>query len=187
MTEKRCAYCDGRMNLLRSDAKYCSQKCGTYGRRKAARTPIPAELRERDRWVRWSLRRRGAGTAKVPVTVAGRNASTVDPSTWTTYADAAASTVGDGLGFVLNGDGLACVDLDGVLDGDTLDPRAAAMLAELAPFYVEVSPSGRGLHAWVRHGAPNGRRMFTRPDGLRVEWYTTERYLTMTGQEFEWQ
>ena len=172
------------MNLLRSDAKYCSQKCGTYGRRKAARTPIPAELRERDRWVRWSLRRRGTGAAKVPVTVAGRNASTVDPSTWTTYADAAASTVGDGAGFVLNGDGLACIDLDGVLDGDRLDPRASALLAEVDPFLVERSPSGRGLHAWVRHGSPTGRSVYTRPDGLRVEWYTDGRYMTVTGDRF---
>lgn len=116
--------------------------------------------------------------------MAGRHASSADPSTWTTYAAAAASEVGDGLGFVLNGDGVACVDLDGVLDGERLDPRAADMLAELAPFYVEVSPSGRGLHAWVRHGSPDGRRVFTRPDGLRVEWYTDGRYLTVTGRAY---
>ena len=190
MTDRECQWCGAGLNLARSDARTCSTRCRVAAHRAAKRAAearmeaIPAELREIPRWVRWKSRRRGSGTTKAPLTTAGRSASSTDQATWTTYAEVAASTVGDGAGFVLNGDGLACIDLDGVLDGDRLDPRASALLAEVDPFLVERSPSGRGLHAWVRHGSPTGRSVYTRPDGLRVEWYTDGRYMTVTGDRF---
>ncbi len=90
------------------------------------------------------------------------------------------------MGFVLNGDGLACIDLDGVLDGDTLDPRAVEFIdgLEVAPFYVERSPSGRGLHLWTWQASPTGRARYKLENGLRVEWYSTGRYLTVTGERW---
>ena len=73
-------------------ATYCSARCRVAAHR--AHRAIPAELRERDRWVRHVHKR--------PVTIAGRSASSTDPTTWTTYEAARASIVGDGLGFVLD-------------------------------------------------------------------------------------
>lgn len=128
---------------------------------------------------------RNGRTAKVPLTVAGKFASSTDQETWADYETAAAAQVGAGLGFVLNGDGIACVDLDGVLIGRQLDPRAAEFIGSLKPFYVEVSPSGSGIHAWVHKGSPDGRKVFTLPNGLKVEWYSDSRYLTVTGEEFK--
>jgi len=52
---------------------------------------------------------------KRPVTVDGRPASSTDSTTWTTYEAARASTIDDGLGFVL-GDGVGGIDLDHVID-----------------------------------------------------------------------
>jgi primase-polymerase (primpol)-like protein len=121
---------------------------------------------------------------KVPLTVDGRLASSTNPGTWKDYAIAAASPVGEGLGFVLDGDGIACVDLDNVLIDGELDPRARRFLSTLSPFYVEVSPSGSGIHAWVDGGSPNGRKVFTLEDGLKVEWYSNGRFMTMTGKVF---
>ena len=190
MADRGCEWCGAGLNLARADARTCSTRCRVAAQRaakkaaKRANEAIPAELRALPRWVRWKSRRRGAGFTKSPLTLDGRNASSTDRGTWAAYAEVAASEVGDGMGFVLNGDGLACIDLDGVLEGDRLDPRAAALLAEVDPFHVERSPSGRGLHAWVRHGSPTGRRVYTRPDGLRVEWYTDGRYMTVTGDRF---
>lgn len=89
------------------------------------------------------------------------------------------------MGFVLNGDGIACVDLDHVLVDGVLDPRARCFLDGLDSFYVEVSPSGDGIHAWVEGGSPDGRKVFTLEDGLKVEWYSTGRYLTVTGKVFK--
>ena len=190
MTNRECEWCGAGLNLARADARTCSTRCRVAAHRAAKKAvdarneSIPEEIRALPRWVRWKSRRRGNGATKAPLTTAGRAASSTDPETWATYAEASASNHGDGLGFVLNGDGLACIDLDGVLDGDRMDPRAATLLAEVDPFHVERSPSGRGLHAWVRHGSPTGRRVYTRPDGLRVEWYTDGRYMTVTGDRF---
>lgn len=185
MTETVCAYCGGPMNLPRRGAKFCSQKCGTYFRRKSRRLSIPAELTRHARWVRWDLRLSDGRPTKVPLTITGRFASSTDPATWMDYETAVSTPIGAGLGFVVNGDGIACVDLDGVLSGSHLDPRAAEFIASLSPFYVEVSPSGSGIHAWVHGGSPDGRKVFTLSNGLKVEWYSDSRYLTVTGKEFK--
>lgn len=86
-----------------------------------------------------------------------------------------------GFGFVLNGDGISCVDLDHVFIDGVLDSRAAEFLGSLNPFYVEVSPSGDGVHAWLYDSSPDGRRVFCLPNGLKVEWYSDCRYITVTG------
>lgn len=119
---------------------------------------------------------------KVPLTISGGAASSTDPATWSTYKTAAKSDHGAGLGFVLNGDGISCVDLDHVITDGELDPRAEELLAELDSFYMEISPSGTGVHAWTYEDSPAGRTVYTRPDGLKVEWYSTGRYMTVTGR-----
>lgn len=173
------------MNLPRQGAKYCSQKCGTYARRLLKKSPIPSKLTDLDRWVRWKLVKRGGRLTKVPLTTDSKSASSTDSTTWATHAEARESSVGDGVGFVLNGDGIACVDLDHVLNDGVLDPRARRFLDQLDSFYVEVSPSGDGIHAWVEGGSPDGRKVFTLEDGLKVEWYSAGRYLTVTGKVFK--
>lgn len=135
--------------------------------------------------MRWRSAKRGNRVTKIPLTVAGKPASSTDEQTWSAYSTAKNSSVGNGLGFVLNGDGISCIDLDDVLADGILDPRAEKLLDEVDPFYTEVSPSGNGIHAWVRQSSPNGHPVFTRHDGLKVEWYSTGRYMTMTGVEYQ--
>ena len=168
------------MNLYREDARTCSARC----RKRVSRRRLPAELTARDRWVRWKHVKRAGRLTKMPIGLSGLPASSTDPVTWCSYDDARKSDKGDGLGFVLNGDGIACVDLDGVLVDGVLDPRAARFLASLDAFYVEVSSSGSGIHAWVFGGSPNGGCVFSLEDGLKVEWYSDGRYLTVTGERF---
>ena len=131
---------------------------------------IPIELRELPRWIRHKN--------KIPITFQGNAASSTNPLTWSDYSTASQSTAGDGLGFVLNGDGLICIDLDHCFDGA---PRAEAQaLIDLLPTtYIEVSPSGTGLHIWGYAALSKGRR-FDR-NGLSVEVYPNCRYLTVTG------
>ena len=92
------------------------------------RRELPAEMRERDRWVRWKLQPRGGATTKVPLTLAGRMASSTDPATWSSHASARRSKVGDGLGFVL-GDGIGCIDLDGCSRKGVVSEFAQKVLA----------------------------------------------------------
>src|SRR5690606_32158534 len=127
--------------------RYCSGRCRVAAHR--ARPRIPAELLRCNRWVRHDRKR--------PVTVDGRPASSTDPSTWSTYTAATRSTVGDGLGFVLGG-GIACLDLDHCLTDGRPDQRALDVLARVPGAYVEVSPSGDGLHVWGTAPERPGRR-----------------------------
>src|SRR5690606_22007534 len=114
--------------------------------RQRANDPVPAAMARRRQWVRYSSR-------KVPLAVRGPKlvpASSTDPSTWCTYLTARRSTVGAGLGFVLTReDRLVCIDLDHALDeqGRPL-PWAQRILGRVPRTYIEVSPSGRGLHIW---------------------------------------
>ncbi|WP_211342912.1 bifunctional DNA primase/polymerase [Actinomadura pelletieri] len=130
----------------------------------------------RDRWVRRTAR-------KVPVTVDGRAASSTNPATWASYRQALASGTGAGLGFVLNGDGIVCVDLDHCLEAGEVAPWARRLLDRFPATYVEVSPSGDGLHVFGFADVVRGRHV--RLDGGRAEVYGTGRFICVTGDRFE--
>lgn len=173
---RECGYCGKSIVRKNAQARYCSDKCRNYARLRRLRNPLPEELTSRARWVRRSAN-------KVPLTVDGSNASSIDPSTWSSFDEANASTAGVGLGFAL-GDGIACIDLDHVIVDGLVDQRAIDLLQEVDAFYMEVSPSKDGIHAWVKTGSPDGRKKFTLDNGLAVEWYSHSRYITVTGEAF---
>jgi primase-polymerase (primpol)-like protein len=169
MAEK-CEKCSERMPILsRADARYCSTKCRVAAHRE--RQKLPKELRNRPRWVRYSSK-------KVPLTTAGKAASSIDPETWSTYEAANRSKVGAGTGFVLNGDGLVCIDIDHCLTDGRLSDRAASVLAALPPTYVEISPSGDGIHVWGYGTLPHGMKR----NGIEI--YGSGRYITVTGNRW---
>lgn len=143
--------------------RFCSTRCRVVAHRRKAQ--LPAELLTARRWVRHD--------AKRPITPAGRPASSIDPTTWTDHATAARSRAGDGLGFVLGG-GFACLDLDHCLVDGRPNAAAAAVLEQLPDAYVEISPSGDGLHVWGRAPERPGRRR----GGL--EAYSAGRFITVT-------
>lgn len=151
--------------------RFCSSRCRVAAHR--ARTAVPAELRGRERWVRRSA-------DKVPLRAdTGRPASSTDPATWASHAAAARSPYGTGLGYVLaDGDGIVVIDLDHCLDGGRLAPWAAEILDACPPTYVEVSPSGTGLHIWGHGRLQRGRRI-RRPDGAAIEAYSSGRYIAL--------
>jgi hypothetical protein len=85
-----------------------------------------------------------------------------------------------GVGIVLNGDGLVGVDIDNCVTDGVPSAQAMALLEQLEATYIETSPSGTGLRA-IGYGEQleagvNGSR-----DGLKAEFYSTGRYLTITG------
>ncbi|MEW1867032.1 bifunctional DNA primase/polymerase [Streptomyces caelestis] len=161
----------------RSVARYCSTRCRVAAHR--ARRSVPAELSRRPRWIRRTAR-------KVPLTIDGAAASSTDPSTWSRYRDAAASSAGAGLGFVLDGDGVVCLDLDHCLDVEgTVAGWAQNVLDAVAgSSWVEVSPSGDGLHVWGHGRLPGGAGRRLRLGEGTVEVYATGRYIAVTGRTF---
>jgi primase-polymerase (primpol)-like protein len=169
--------------------KYCGSRCRVSAHRELKRSAaflgrigppaqavrlslkVPDELRRLDRWIRHSEKR--------PMAIGGWWCSVTDPSHWGPFTDAVTSTYGDGVGFVLNGDGIVCLDLDDCVVDGVLSQAARRFVDELPNTYIEFSPSNRGLHVWGYGFMDRGRRFTV--DGLKVEAYPDGRYLTMTG------
>lgn len=165
-----CVRCSAPITFLaRGDSRFCSAAC-----RVAHHRSLPAQiLRDIPRWVRWNA-------DKVPLRVTGGNASSIDSSSWVSWEVASSSDVGIGVGFVLSAaDSIVCVDVDHCLDQrGRLMPWAVQRLAGMPATYVEVSPSGSGLHVWGFADVQKGRRV------AGVEVYGSGRYLTVTGKRF---
>jgi putative DNA primase/helicase len=149
---------------------------------------IPDGLKRVDQWVTWVFVQRPgqAKPGKLPIDPAtGRAARIDDPATWATF-DAAlthARTMRGGVGVVLTPTcGFSAVDLDNAFQPDgSLRVWAQRIIDLLAPCYLELSPSRTGLHIFVRGVWPGGNKVFALGDGGRVEIYSSDRYLTVTG------
>jgi primase-polymerase (primpol)-like protein len=165
---------------------------------------IPAELKALPQWVVWRYtwndrkkRKDGSGLKgdwdKVPHNPnGGRLASTTDPTTWGTFAEAlAAYRAGgwDGVGLVHRPENdLTGVDLDHVRDASTgqLSPWAAGVVAELDS-YSETSPSGAGVRIYARGRKPDNKASkvgdIEMYDGTTAAGKPGGRYLTVTGHK----
>jgi len=96
---------------------------------------------------------------------------------------ASRSTVGVGVGFVLNGDGIVCIDLDHcVLPDRRRTPLARRALELAGDTYCERSMSGEGVHifGWYRGGLFDVEGG-SRDDSRGVEVYGDRRYIAVTG------
>jgi len=171
-TRSECEHCMGALPLpRRSDARYCSGRCrvaALRARRKADAARIPETLTSRARWVRHS--------AKRPMRIDGKWASTTDPSTWSDFAAVDRSRLGQGIGFVLApGDDILVVDLDHAVENGELKPWARRIVDALPATYMERGRSGTGLHLWFRGSVPAGRRI--RRGDVALEVYSQGRYI----------
>lgn len=185
MSSRHCAQCGVAIpGAAAARTRFCSGACRQreYRQRVATRPkpapapePIPAELRSARRWVRHTA-------SKVPLNArTGRVASSIDPRTWSSYKQAQASSYGVGPGFVLNGEAIVCLDLDHCLYDGRLLGWALPIVAACSGTYIEVSPSGTGLHIFGL--GPTGRGIKIR-DHRNVECYSTGRYITVTGRKY---
>jgi len=137
----------------------------------------PEELHQRRQWV--------VRKGKVPYNAkTGTRASSTDSETWGTFDEAIRAFEGggyDGFGFVFgSGDPYAGVDLDRCRDPETgeLEAWAREILDDLDG-YAEVSPSGTGVHVFVRGKAPNKKRG-------NVEAYSSERIFDGSALGLRW-
>lgn len=145
---------------------------------------IPDELKATPQWVVWRYEDHGKPKRdKVPYNPrTERRAKSNDPQTWASFAEArAAFDHGgyDGVGFVFAEDGgLVGIDLDGCRDPETgeLEPWAAEIVKRMNS-YTEVSPSGTGVHIFVKGALPAGGRKKG-----KIEMYREGRFFTVTGR-----
>lgn len=143
---------------------------------------IPPELKAFPQWVCYRQN-------KIPVNPkTGDNAKADDPSTWDEFDQAVRHWEAHrgngitGIGYEFSGDDpFAGVDLDKCRNPETgeIEPWALEIVTHLNS-YTEVSPSGTGLHIWIKGQLP--------PDGRhkgKVEMYDSGRYFTVTGHHIE--
>jgi hypothetical protein len=142
---------------------------------------IPSELKGMNAWVMWSYRERNGNWTKVPRMIDGKNASSTDATTWTSYADVVDTLIMDngfdGIGLMLGAD-VQGIDLDDCRDLATgaLSEFAEEVLARVDG-YAETSPSGTGIKIFTRSNLDGGR---TKKE-LGLELYKDGRYFTVTG------
>lgn len=154
---------------------------------------IPADLQQVNRWILWRYipKKRPDGTihwAKVPFQVAGREARSNDPTTWSSYGDAVDALIMggedgkpfDGLGFVFSDDDdLAGIDLDDCIDDTGEFSDVAKELLERVDGYAEISPSGTGIKLFTRAEISRAHK----DNSKGIEIYKTGRYFTVTGHQ----
>ena len=151
----------------------------------------PEQLKALPQWVLWKYQQVVGKDKpkKPPFQPTGRAASVDDPRTWSSYShaiDALDTGSYQGIGFMLDG-GIVAIDLDNCLfeiNGQRRITKDARRVYEIAHSYTEVSPSGKGLHIFLRGHLPpiNGQPQ----DGMRYgngEMYERKRYITVTGQQ----
>lgn len=134
---------------------------------------IPEELKQLPQWV--------CHRNKIPFNpVTGAPAKAGQLATWARFEDAV-KAVGnyDGIGFEFNNNGIVGIDLDKVIaEDDTMSTEAVEIMAMLDS-YTEYSPSGKGLHIFVKGDIPvEGRKK-----GF-IEMYKAKRYFTVTGNVY---
>jgi hypothetical protein len=143
------------------------------------------ELIGSPQWLCWRSELRNGKATKVPYDPKnGDRASTADAKTWGTY-EQAEEALGDpsngykGVGFVFTeNDPYTGIDLDKCRDPETgeFEPWARELIQEIGT-YTEISPSGRGVHMFVRAKLPGaGHR------AGQIEIYSSGRYFTVTGE-----
>jgi primase-polymerase (primpol)-like protein len=159
---------------------------------------IPDALKVLPQWVTWRYCEKTdpktgeVDHAKPPVNArSGQPASSTNPRTWSTYAEALAAYQRgglDGLGIVLqrtkaegDAEGLVGVDLDKCRDpaSGVIEDWARKIITDICS-YSERSPSGRGIRIFaLGRLPPTGRKKG------HFEIYEGGRYLTVTGQHVQ--
>lgn len=155
---------------------------------------IPAALSPlvgQPRWVvwKWETGKNGEPT-KPPYqgSAPERKASSVDAGTWCAFETAEQTYnagSADGIGFALQGSGIAAFDVDDCRNAASgeLHPWASGLIARCGT-YAEITPSGTGVRIIGTAAGPKVHRKLAVPgaDGVSVELYrNAERYICVTG------
>ena len=138
-------------------------------------TNIPEELKQLPQWV--------CRKEKIPFNpVTGSPAKAGQPTTWARFENAVNAYENggyDGIGFEFNKNGVVGIDLDHVIADDGSLSTEAVEIVAMLDSYTEYSPSGKGLHIFVKGNIPvDGRKK-----GF-IEMYKAKRYFTVTGNVY---
>lgn len=151
---------------------------------------LPSDMRALSQWLIWRYEGTNGKRTKRPYQLNGQLAKVNDATTWTSFDSAISESHADGIGFVFNpGDGFVGIDLDNCFDDDGNTADWAMEIIELfSGNYMELSPSGKGLHIICKGKAIRCAAKKWTENGVKVgvEIYdgSSPRYFTMTGNVF---
>lgn len=140
-------------------------------------------------WVLWNYMLKEEKWTKIPMQTNGKNASTTNPATWSTFVQVRAAYKRggfDGVGIVLTGKPLESglyligMDFDHCIEDKKLDTDPQRAIESLNT-YSEISPSGQGIRLFLLHDQPIQAKKIN-VAGKSREIYSSGRYLTVTGQ-----
>jgi|SRR5215207_8055685 len=146
---------------------------------------IPTWLTERPQWVVWHLEHPEGATkpTKRPYNPnTGRKASSTDLLTWGTYdeaLDAYESGGYEGIGFMFcSADPFVGIDFDDCRDpySGRVSGKVLRLIERFEDCYVEVSPSGTGMHLITRG------TLIVGVNTPAIEVYGQTRFFTVTGE-----
>ena len=144
-------------------------------------SPAIDELAGRRQWV--------CHKKKIPICPAnGKPASSTSPLTWGSYDEAIQEAVQlkhsdeiDGVGYVFTeADPYVGIDLDKCVDEDQKIQEWAQKIITRLDSYTEFSPSGKGVHIFIKGFIPGNRNRTG-----HLEIYSRGRYFTVTGHHLE--
>lgn len=141
---------------------------------------IPHALKGWNQWVVWKYDVVGGRQTKIPYTVGGIKASTIDPNTWCSFDVAKAyfdSGYADGIGFVFTkNDPFIGIDWDHCVKDGKVDQTVWEEVKSIGS-YAEYSPSGTGIHVICT----GDYKKTGKCRGNDREVYDHARFFTMTG------
>lgn len=151
---------------------------------------IPSVLKEHDHWLLWnSVPMENGKLGKRPVDLDGTIFKgwndTDNLYSFETVADAYNKGNFDGIGFSQVNTPLVCVDLD---NDKGIDDIPKELLSIMQAGYAERSPSGKGIHVWMKADLPQdiieniGKKRKT-DAGDEIELFTKSGWLTVTGDK----
>lgn len=150
---------------------------------------VPIEMKSLKNWVIWGINESRMKCPQTPINTSVE-ARANEEATWSDFAaavEAVARLGRGGIGFEFGVEpcGIAGIDLDHVInDAGELASWAAEIVA-LMDSYTEYSPSGKGLHIFIKLTRPYSEICSRNKDQKRgLEIYDKLRYFTVTGKPY---
>lgn len=154
---------------------------------------VPKVLLERGRFCCWRFEERDGKKTKIPYNPrTGERARSNDETTFGSFDEAVQAVKDhsyDGIGICIT-NGICAIDLDHCFTDSGYLNQTASEIQQIMEGYVEVSPSGRGIHIlFLAENFPyDTQKYYTMNHGAGVEIYVsgaTSKYVTFTGAWLE--
>ena len=149
---------------------------------------FPEQLKNQKQWVLWKKEMVKDKLTKVPYKNTAQHASSTKSETWTTFKEATEYISKfpksfDGIGYVFKKD-IIGIDLDHCINEDGSITIWAQKIIDLFPSYIEISPSGSGLHIFIYCPVIfKGAKDYVEQGD--IERYCNGRYFTVTGNIYK--